>query len=298
MQEFLLKKYFPKRCLRIATYIFENTDLWLKLSLAFSPKRKSSLSSCLQFKRSNPLIFERQGVRYKMNPHDALQRRIYGGFYENYSLKLALSLIPPQGVFLDIGANVGFYTLNVAYALQGSGKIYSFEADPDIAKALKDNIALNPCCKNVEVTVAAVSDNLEPLTFYRSRGLCSGAGTLHKFGDFGSDHPICQVPSVTLDRFFAEKQISFVHLAKIDIEGAEPKLLKGAQETLQKQKIGHILIEFNGIRLAETGVYFEDIMRVFEKYNYECLSKDLVLAIRSKEVDPTKICDNLLFKAV
>lgn len=297
MQEFLLKKLLPKPLLKVATHYFDNTDLWLKIVLACSTKRASSLSSCLFFDQKSPLIIEREGIRYQMNPKDPIQRRIIMGFYENYSLQKVKELIPPRGSFLDIGANIGFYSLNIAQHLQGVGHIYAFEADPGVAYQLKSNVQLNPFCRNVDVISAAISNKDGHLSFYQSPGSCSGAGSLNCFADFDKKSTVVQVPTTTIDRFFEDKGITHIDCAKIDVEGSEPELLEGAYKTLQQKRLKHILIEFNGVRLAERGVSFSDFMQIFQHHGYQCLSTEITAPIWQNRIDPKTLCDNLLFKA-
>jgi FkbM family methyltransferase len=134
------------------------------------------------------------------------------------------------GVFYDIGANIGFFSLLGAH-LSGfeSGRVYAFEAAPDNAEAIRVNAALNGI-GNVTVICKAVSSE-------------SGRGRLQvvddqswsKLEDYG-EHPyteqVIEVDLVSIDDLVAAGELRPPTLVKIDVEGAELAVLEGMSSTI------------------------------------------------------------------
>ena len=154
--------------------------------------------------------------------------------YEPSVTKAVLSLIRSEDIVIDIGANVGYYTLLAARQVGNVEEVYAFEADPDNFNILTENIALNSFA-NVTPVRKAVSNRTGKTKFYikdsMSHSLC--------------DHTVLPtrasitVDTVALDDFICNcptevrKRISLI---KMDIEGAEPLALEGMAEFLRSKK--------------------------------------------------------------
>jgi FkbM family methyltransferase len=145
------------------------------------------------------------------------------------------------GVVIDIGANIGAFSL---YASYHGATVYSIEPEPHNLEALKNNIKLNNKENNIHVCPYAISD-------YKGTAVISdegGGATIVDDGIFGAE-----VEVMPLDMFFDLYHIKEVDVLKIDVEGAEPEIILGAsKETLQKCK--YITMEFDirtGNRLGE-----------------------------------------------
>lgn len=145
------------------------------------------------------------------------------------------------GVVIDIGANIGAFSL---YASYHGAIVYAIEPEPHNLEALKKNIELNNKEDSVYVCPYAISD-------YKGTAVISdegGGATIVDDGIFGAE-----VEVMPLDMFFDLYHIKEVDVLKIDVEGAEPEIILGAsKETLQKCK--YITMEFDirtGNRLGE-----------------------------------------------
>jgi FkbM family methyltransferase len=121
---------------------------------------------------------------------------------------------------LDIGAHVGFYTLLAAVLTMPGGRVFAFEPlDSNVAK-LRRHIALNRI--SVEVNECAVADRDGEAHF--QRGTDSYTGGLHDVG--------MPVPVVSVDGLRAAGRLPDPDIVKIDVEGAEELVLKGASKTI------------------------------------------------------------------
>jgi len=132
-----------------------------------------------------------------------------------------------EGVFIDIGANIGKYSIIVGKNLKG-GVVVAIEPEPTNFEILKKNIKRNGL-KNVLPINLACSDKNGNLDFYIDQ-FSSGGHSLHKKENFEK----ITVKAEKLDKILKRLQISEVNLIKIDVEGAETEVLRGATKILNK----------------------------------------------------------------
>ena len=145
--------------------------------------------------------------------------------------------VRPGAVVLDVGANVGAYTLLFAQWAGPSGGVFAFEPSPPAACSLRRHLELN-VVDNVDVVEAAVCDR-------------QGAAALYEDGYSGSRSLIgttehrrgTTVRTTTIDTFCTERSIT-PDVVKIDVEGAELEVLRGARQTLAAHR-SIVFVEFH-----------------------------------------------------
>jgi FkbM family methyltransferase len=147
------------------------------------------------------------------------------GSYEPHMQKLIAREVKPGGVFYDVGANVGFYSL-LGSVLVGSGKVFAFEPLPSNVGYLRRHLALN-AVNNVDVLEMAICDRVGSSSFQKEA--TGSMGRLEAEGDLG-------VATATLDWLIQEQRIAPPNYIKMDIEGAEPRALMGAEMCFQRYK--------------------------------------------------------------
>jgi FkbM family methyltransferase len=239
---------------------------------------------------------ECSGIRYQLDLHDDVQRELYFNQYERDDIREVLSLVPAGGVCLDIGANNGAFALQLARKVGPRGTVHAFEPDPYIFSRLVQNCRLNGFedrlyCHNVAVTNAK-----GPITFYQSDRSHSGWGSLVKFADITTEAQ--EVEGITLDSFLTQERIAAVDLLKVDVEAHEPELLAGAQTSLAGRMFRYVMIEFNGIRLAERGKTLDDFLQPLLRAGYQPgrLRVELLRELQQGTVPMTDVCTNFLFE--
>ena len=142
-------------------------------------------------------------------------------------LRWLLNQLQPGDTFVDVGANIGIYSLHAARKLKGSGSVLSMEPSPDAIRLLKRNIALNGFEKIVTAVHAAAS-NKDGELYLAGDPTRWNSLQLHE-GPPGV--PICVT---TVDHLLTDfDKGSFFHFLKIDAEGVESEVLEGARDSIQ-----------------------------------------------------------------
>lgn len=158
------------------------------------------------------------------------------GEYEPAFTQVFLALVRKSKCFLDVGANIGFFTLLAARHMT-DGRVWSIEPAPDNARILRANVALNDFQDRVNVLHAAASDS-DGEVYFSSLGYESNIGARFTAKDAetllartlpGGPGPT-KVRSVTLDSLLQDCRVDLV---KVDVEGHEPLVLAGMQRILK-----------------------------------------------------------------
>lgn len=169
--------------------------------------------------------------------------------WEPEETRLFLESIGPGDTVIDVGANVGYYTLLASRIVGDAGRVYAFEPDPDSFAILQDNVRLLGA-DNVVAEQKALSDGPGTLKLYLAD---ENKGDHRIFQVKGEDRPSVDVEAVAFDTYFAGK--GAVHFIKIDTQGAEAAIIKGMHKTLRspKNRDLRLIIEFWPSGLAEFG---------------------------------------------
>lgn len=131
-------------------------------------------------------------------------------------------------IVYDIGANIGFITVLAAKLVCPSGHVYAFDPFPDHAKSVRRNAYLNSF-DHVTVIESAVSDKKEQLWF---NTVSKDASTYHLSKERTAAG--FMVTTVVIDKLIEEDQLAIPTLVKIDVEGAEIRVLSGMMRTIRK----------------------------------------------------------------
>jgi len=194
---------------------------------------------------------------------DIQQRYVYyfGLWEPNLTDWIARSLRPGDG-FIDVGANVGYFSLLASRLVGPSGCVVAIEASPEIYRALTENIALNEAW-NVRAVNLAVSDGEGTLPIYRGPAEDSGLTTTIPYLDFLRYEGT--VPARTLPAVCSTEEIAAARIVKIDVEGAEAAVVGGMRRLLEDGRADlEIAIEINAARLTAAGRRAEEIFDIFE----------------------------------
>src|SRR6267142_3970731 len=208
----------------------------------FKGKARLLHGLCPRSGEENAEVF---GYRIKLDRSDYIQRSMYLGTFEPLESCLVKEYLKPGMTFVDVGANVGYYTLLAASLVGSEGLVIAFEPSPYAYGRLTETIAKNRM-PNVRTIRAGLGDRTCELQLFISTK--PGNHTPTMVPDAGGA-PL-SVPVFTLDEYLKENEIDRVDLMKIDVEGFEPNVIKGATDSLKRGKIRAILCEFNAHWLA------------------------------------------------
>ena len=168
-------------------------------------------------------------------------------------------------IFFDIGANEGWYTLNVRKAFSNA-KVYSFEPSPITCERMKKNLIINNEKVDTVVNIGLYDKNDKLKFYYDEEG--SGASSFVNIREKTDIRPI-EVDVRRLDDWARENDVSKVDFIKCDVEGAELFVYKGGREIIEQSKpivFSEMLRKWS----AKFGYNPNDIINFFKELGYKC----------------------------
>jgi FkbM family methyltransferase len=189
------------------------------------------------------------GVRFEANLADRIQRQMWAGVYEPHVRDCVAALLQRGDGFLDVGAHIGYHSVSAAHRVGADGRVFAFEADPALHQRLVRNLGQFAWAQAIH---GAVWDTSGALTFERSSvEQESGWGTLCAVRDLGKGEHLT-IRSISLDDWYREDRVARWDAMKLDAEGSELAVLRGAQDFIA-QFLPSIILELNGILLEQAG---------------------------------------------
>lgn len=220
----------------------------------------------------------RQGVTYDLDLREGIDLSVYlfGGFQKHvYNNKF--TKLPDDAVIFDVGANIGSICLPMAYSLPRS-TVYAFEPTDFAFAKLEQNLKLNPDLqKRVTAIQTFVSDEnntdskLTAFASWRIDGNDSVADKIHSV--HGGTQKNATQKQITLDSFVRENNISRLDYIKIDTDGHELFVLRGAREVLKRFR-PLIVFEVMNYELSAQGISFADLENFLVPLNYKMIVSD------------------------
>ena len=204
------------------------------------------------------------GVPMELDTSEIIQEHMARGAYEPAESEWVRKHIAPGCVFVDVGANFGWFT-TLALSLVGkSGHVFAFEPSPVAFSTLKCAFAGYP---NVTLVNAAVGREPGELTLYLpNTGPVHSPSAFESAGDFRGE----RVPVVSLDTCEALKHAPVIDMVKIDVEGSEPDVLEGMAKLVAAGRVRRVLCEFNSWWLnANKGTTVEGLAKRFSEMGFQ-----------------------------
>lgn len=204
---------------------------------------------------------EVNGHKMFLDSKDSLCLSIYG-IWEAFETELVKKEIKKGDIVLDIGANIGYYTLIFAKLVSEEGKVYAFEPDPNNFALLKKNVEINGY-KNVVLVQKAVSNKTGNLRLYLSKDNLAD----HRIYNSHDERRFVEIEAVRLDDFFKNYngKIDFI---KMDIEGSEGGAIQGMFELLEKNNV-KIITEFWPSGLKRFGMDPGEYLKLLIKIGFK-----------------------------
>jgi FkbM family methyltransferase len=230
----------------------------------------------------NKNVIEVQGSKMYVNvfDKDPSMRRTFRAYainrvHEESTTALFRKILKEGDIVVDLGANIGYFTLLAAKLVGKEGKVYAFEPEPRNYQYLTRNIQLNRY-DNVVASQKAVADKPGTVKLF----ICpydTGHHTIQKYGGIQAYRPdfvdekkeFVDVEQVRLDDFFKGKATK-IDLIKMDVEGAEMLALAGMEQVIRQNKSLIMLIEFFPLLIKEMGQSPEKFARsLLEDFHFK-----------------------------
>lgn len=205
----------------------------------------------------------------RLDLRDYNQRRIFYNSHEVRETRFLRRFIRTGDVVVDIGANVGYFTLLASSAVGRTGCVYSFEPVPANFELLTANVALNGL-RNVSAVAAAAGRAVGVASFGIPRGVESDLGDSSAMYMRGGSERQVEAEVIVPDAYLGPRLDDRpVRLVKIDVEGVEPDVLAGIDGMLGRQQADALLVEVNENRLRDHGFEQADVLHPLERHGYQ-----------------------------
>ena len=233
-----------------------------------------------------PNIIEIQGSKMYIDVHNKSpeMRKTFQAYasnliHEKATTDLFKKTVKEGDVIVDLGANIGYFTLLAARLVGDKGRVYAFEPEPRNYDYLVKNIELNNY-NNISSVQKAVSDKNGKTKLY----ICSydtGHHTINQYEGIEAYKPdsidnnsiddkkdFIEIETVTLDSFLKDKE-KLIDIIKMDVEGAEVLALSGMDRTLRENKNLKMFVEFFPLLIKEMGSSSKEfINKLLEDYRF------------------------------
>ena len=213
------------------------------------------------------------------------------GTYEEVEAKIMEEKIKTGNIVVDIGANIGLHTLNMARIVGNTGQVFAFEPDPSNFKILEKNVKINNY-QNIILEQRAVGDKHERTTLYQS----DHPGMHRIFPQTKQAKGQVKVELISLDKYFIDSNLADrINFIKIDVEGLEFSVLQGMKNILKNNKKIKILFEFMPKNIMEAGFTPIELLNYLISHNFKlyCIdesTKKLLYVSNNEEI--LKLCSS------
>jgi FkbM family methyltransferase len=239
---------------------------WRRLRWSIAKRLHPDATVCLPFD---------DGLRIDVRRADRLGRHVYlDGYSDREHALLQHRYLRPGMCYFDVGAHVGQFTLVAAARVGRTGAVHAFEAAPVTYGQLLQNVTKNGL-DWVTVTQAAVHDHAGEMQL----NICSDADVA--FNALGKplrpDDAVVgveTVPTITLDEHCRAHEVGRIDLMKIDTNGAELHVLRGAPEILGRPDAPVIVAEFNDVATGDMGYTTGELKAAFADLGYDLFRLD------------------------
>ncbi|WP_329077553.1 FkbM family methyltransferase [Streptomyces niveus] len=236
----------------------------------------------------------RFGARFVVDTQDLIQRYLYMfGVWEPHMTRWLQARLLPGDTFIDVGANIGYYTVLASGLVGEGGRVVAVEASPDFHQRLLEQVRLNRR-DNVRAVNGAVSDERRTLTFVLASSANMGANSIVPYD--GPVESSFEVEAFPLGELLTPEEISTARVIKIDVEGAEGSVVRGMVPLLDKLRPDcEITVEVTPDRMTQLGDSAEELMQTMQEHGFhayrlanEYTPESYVTALRGKRAIPVR----------
>jgi FkbM family methyltransferase len=217
-----------------------------------------------------------RGIRMRLFFDSILSQLIYCDGFEVQEQQFVNAFLRPGDTFVDVGANIGLFSLIAAQRLGNTGSVYAFEPTSKVFERLCQNVKLNRY-NNIFLFNTALSDKIGESRFFISQ---DGYDAWNSFSPSTAGNVLSTeiVKCDTWDNFsYKHNLIDKVTMMKIDVEGWETRLLSGGYETLSRKEAPVLQVEFTDEAAQAAGSSCEKLYNLLESLGFQMFIYDAKL---------------------
>ena len=212
-------------------------------------------------------IVERDGISYELDLYDMVDWWIFFGFKNPIGSNMYPS-ISKGDTFIDIGANNGEVSLKAAREVGNSGRVIAFEPNPKNIIRFNKNIAMNSF-NNITLVELGVGNEEGKFQLNNDTPENLGMGWIDNSSAQNSDS-LVTINVTTLDDYLMGMELDSVNFIKIDVEGFEINVLKGAKKIIEKFKPS-LFIEVENTLLNRQGTSASELISLIQQFKYRAI---------------------------
>jgi|GEM_PF-575780 FkbM family methyltransferase len=202
------------------------------------------------------------------------------GKFEKFTSDILENSLEEGGVFVDVGAHYGYYSLLASTRVKEKGEVYAFEPVAENCEMIRRNVIHNNI-KNIKIENCAISNESKEKDFHVTEASDSAGFHEHPLT---KTREIRKVMAVSLDDYFKDKKIDVM---KIDTEGHEMQVLRGMKKIIENNPEIKLLVEFNPKCLVNAGHDPQKLLGELANFGFE------IFFIRDKERKIFRVGDDL-----
>lgn len=225
------------------------------------------LNAALRDHPQHRMARTRFGAMFAVDTQDLIQRYLYlFGVWEPHLTRWLQRRLKPGDVFVDVGANIGYYSVLASRLVGDSGKVVAVEASPTFHQVLLRQVQRNGCT-NLRAVNAAVSDREESLRFTLASSQNMGANSIVPYD--GPAESTFEIAAHPLPDLLTEEEIARARVIKVDVEGAEGGVVRGLAPLLDRLRPdAELTIEVTPRRMSELGESVEELLETLKKNGF------------------------------
>lgn len=214
----------------------------------------------------------RSGGKFRVDLTDNIQRQIYfQGYYEPEITDFIMRTLRPGDIFIDIGANTGYFTVLASLLVGDQGAVHSFEPIPQVFSEMEFNASLNSL-DNVYLNQIALCEDASEVDIFLPVEGNIGSGSLVKQHHLPGTS--IRVEATSLNQYVSQIGIERIRLIKMDIEGGEISALNGMGDVLSSSCAPDVICESVPELLAAAGKTTADLAHIMQTYGYRSIEID------------------------
>lgn len=225
------------------------------------------LNPALRDRPRQRVVESRFGARFAVDTQDLIQRYLYlFGVWEPHMTAWLQRRLRPGDGFVDVGANIGYYSVLASRLVGETGRVVAVEASPTFHERLLQQVRLNGA-GNVRAVNTGVSDSRKTLTFVLASSQNMGANSIVPYD--GPAEFTFEIEARPMPDVLDDAEIERARVVKIDVEGAEGSVVRGMAPMLGKLRPdAEVTVEVTPERMAQLGDDVDELLGIMREHGF------------------------------